>query len=85
MAIWALPCFSFSGQEVIICMKEYSPFAVGDLVRQRSILAGKSKGYGIIISVMPTNFKCLWNNDEIRWLTSNQLYLIARGQQGSQS
>jgi hypothetical protein len=63
-------------------MEVYSPFSVGDLVRQRSILASKSSGYGIIVDIMPSNIKCIWVDEEIRWLQPKQLYLIARGQKG---
>ena len=63
----------------------YSPFSSGDLVRQRSILAEKSRGYGIILLMMPSNIKCLWTSGEIRWLRPKQLYLIARGQKGIKS
>ena len=66
-------------------MKRLSLFSVGDLVRQRSVLSSKTGGYGIIIEVMPNNIKCLWNDEEIRWLQSRQLYLIAKGQRGDQS
>ncbi|HIL26237.1 MAG TPA: hypothetical protein EYG21_02425 [Nitrospinaceae bacterium] len=66
-------------------MKRLSLFSVGDLVRQKSILSSKGGGYGIIIEVMPNNIKCLWNDEEIRWLQSRQLYLIAKGQRGDQS
>ena len=85
MAFRTLHRFSFSGQEVIICMKRLSVFSVGDLVRQKSILSSKAGGYGIIVAVMPSNIKCLWNDAEIRWLQSRQLYLIAKGQRGYQS
>tara|TARA_R110001583_G_scaffold137007_1_gene288702 strand:+ start:25 stop:225 length:201 start_codon:yes stop_codon:yes gene_type:complete len=63
-------------------MEEYSPFNVGDLIRQKSILVSKSRGYGIIIKIMPSNIKCVWSNKEIRWLQPKQLYLIAHGQKG---
>ena len=63
-------------------MKEYSPFNIGDLIRQKSILARKSRGYGIIIKIMPSNIKCVWSNEEVRWLQPKQLYLIAYGQKG---
>tara|TARA_R110002020_G_scaffold29318_1_gene92603 strand:+ start:634 stop:834 length:201 start_codon:yes stop_codon:yes gene_type:complete len=63
-------------------MEVYSPFSVGDLVRQRSILASKSSGYGIIVDIMPSNIKCIWVDEEIRRLQPKQLYLIARGQKG---
>jgi len=66
-------------------MKSLSAFSVGDLVRQRSILSRNASGYGIIIAVMPNNIKCLWNDEEIRWLQSRQLYLIAKGQRGGES
>lgn len=66
-------------------MKSHSAFSVGDLVRQRSILSRNAGGYGIIIEVMPNNIKCLWNDEEIRWLQSKQLYLIAKGQRGDES
>lgn len=66
-------------------MEPYSPFSVGDLVREKSILATKSSGYGIIIEIMPSNIKCLWSSEEIRWLQPKQLYLVARGQKGSTS
>lgn len=62
-----------------------SAFAVGDLVRQKSILSRNAGGYGVIIAVMPNRIKCLWNDEEIRWLQSKQLYLIAKGQSGDQS
>ena len=58
---------------------------MGDLVRQRSILATKSRGYGIVVAIMPENLKCLWRSGETRWLEPRQLYLIARGQNGQQS
>ena len=58
---------------------------MGDLVRQRSILATKSRGYGIVVAIMPENLKCLWSSGETRWLEPRQLYLIARGQNGQQS
>jgi hypothetical protein len=66
-------------------MKGFSAFSVGDLVRQKSILSRNAGGYGIIIAVMPNNIKCLWNDEEIRWLQSRQLYLIAKGQRGGES
>lgn len=66
-------------------MEIYSPFAIGDLIRQKSILAEKSLGYGIILLMMPSNIKCLWTSGEIRWLRPKQLYLIARGQKGIKS
>jgi len=85
VAVRTLHRFSFSGQEVVICMKPVLVFTIGDLVRQRSILATKSRGYGIVVAIMPENLKCLWSNGETRWLEPRQLYLIARGQNGQQS
>lgn len=66
-------------------MEIYSPFAIGDLIRQKSILAEKSLGYGIILLMMPSNIKCLWTSGEIRWLRPKQIYLVARGQHGIKS
>ncbi len=66
-------------------MEKKVPFQVGDLVRQRSILADKARGYGIIIKIMPSNIQCLWSDEETRWLRPTQLYLIARGQKGQKS
>ena len=66
-------------------MKPVLVFTIGDLVRQRSILATKSRGYGIVVAVMPENLKCLWSSGEIRWLDPRQLYLIAKGQRGVES
>ena len=66
-------------------MKPVLVFTIGDLVRQRSILATKSRGYGVVISIMPENLECLWSSGETRWLNPKQLYLIARGQNGKHS
>jgi len=66
-------------------VKPFLVFRVGDLVRQRSILATKSQNYGVITGIMPENLKCLWCDGEIRWFNPKQIYLIARGQNGQQS
>jgi len=66
-------------------MIRISKFAVGDLVRKRSILATKNQGYGIILDLGSNKVKCLWNDDEIKWLKTSQIYLIARGQNGDES
>lgn len=65
----------------------FPKFSIGDLVRTKSLVRSEEQrsGYGIIVDIMPSNMKCLWDDGETVWIEPKQLYLIARGQGGTKS
>jgi len=58
-------------------------FGIGDLVRKKSLLSRGHSGYGVIVLMMPSNIKCIWNDETVVWVQPSDLYLIARGQAGT--
>ena len=64
-------------------MFPFPVFAIGDLVRKKSLLSNTHSGYGVVVLMMPSNIKCVWNDNTIIWVRPSELYLIARGQGGT--
>lgn len=66
-------------------------FKMGDLVKHRSILADRNKGFGVIVDILPTEYtkidsiKVLWYDGTNSWMNRAQLEVHARGQDGEYS
>jgi hypothetical protein len=60
-------------------------FKRGDLVREKHFTT-QERGYGIILGYVgagtSNHYKCLWDNEVIVWLKPEEMYLVARGQNG---
>lgn len=66
-------------------------FKIGDLVRDITLQASQGRGYGVILDILPIEYKkintikCVWYNGENTWVKKSQLKLISRGQSGEKS
>lgn len=61
-------------------------FKVGDLVRKKAVVSASSHNYGIVMLSVKAGksitYKCLCNDEVMRWFEEKDLYLVARGQSG---
>ena len=67
-------------------MKKFR-FKVGDLVREKKITSSQVEEFGIVtLSLKIGNmvkYRCLWSDEREYWKKETNLYLVARGQDGS--
>jgi hypothetical protein len=64
-------------------------FKVGDLVREKKITPSQVEEFGIVTISLKigdmVKYRCLWSNEREYWKKEANLYLVARGQNGSVS
>tara|TARA_Y100000034_G_scaffold53384_1_gene65547 strand:+ start:717 stop:929 length:213 start_codon:yes stop_codon:yes gene_type:complete len=68
-----------------------SKFKKGDLIKYSSYLDNFDRLYGIVLEILPINYKkinnvkCLWPDNSKTWVNKSQIVLVARGQDGEKS
>lgn len=69
-------------------MKKFR-FKVGDLVREKKITSSQVGEFGIVTLSLKIGdmikYRCVWSDEREYWKKEANLYLVARGQNGSTS
>lgn len=64
-------------------------FKIGDLVREKKITSSQVGEFGIVTLSLKIGdmikYRCVWSDEKEYWKKEANLYLVARGQNGSTS
>jgi|13_taG_2_1085334.scaffolds.fasta_scaffold24914_7 hypothetical protein len=64
-------------------------FKIGDLVREKKITSSQVGEFGIVTLSLKIGdmikYRCAWSDEKEYWKKEANLYLVARGQNGSTS